>query len=156
VNEASRERAAPPPAEHGARLRLRGAAAEITIRDPLETLWRGWWLLLAVIALALLVTTAALKLQSPLDRATMVVAPAPTDLSAASQLASELERFAGLAALAQSPAKLERVSDLERYAQLFGSAALAARLQAEHGLLQIVFEDDCDAENQVWRRPRTS
>ena len=153
VNEASPERAAPPPAERGARLSLRDAAAEITIRGLLETLGRGWWLLLAAIVLALLVTAAALKLQSPLYTATMIVAPAPTDLSAASQLASELERFASLATLAQSPAKLERVSDLERYVQLFGSTTLAARLQAEDGLLQIVFADDWDAEAQAWRRP---
>ena len=153
MNEASPERAAPPPAERGARLSLRDAAAEITIRGLLETLGRGWWLLLAAIVLALLVTAAALKLQSPLYTATMIVAPAPTDLSAASQLASELERFASLATLAQSPAKLERVSDLERYVQLFGSTTLAARLQAEHGLLQIVFVDDWDVEAQAWRRP---
>ena len=153
VNEASPERAVPPPAERGARLSLRGAAAEITIGGLLQTLLRGWWLLLAAIVLAVLVTTVALKLQSPLYSATMIVAPAPTALSAASQLASELEQFASLATLAQSPAKLERVSDLERYVQLFGSTTLAARLQAEHGLLQIVFEDDWDAENQAWRRP---
>jgi LPS O-antigen subunit length determinant protein (WzzB/FepE family) len=133
---------------------LRGAAAEITIRGLLETLWRGWWLLLVAIVLALLVTTVALKLESPLYTATMIVAPAPTDLAAASQLASELEEFASLATLAQSPVKLERVSNLERYVLLFGSTALAARLQAEHGLLQTVFESDWDAENQVWRQPQ--
>jgi capsular polysaccharide biosynthesis protein len=155
VNEATPERAAPSSAERGAPWTLRGAAAEITIAGLLRTLLRGWWLLLAAIVLAVLVTTVALKLQSPLYTATMIVAPAPTDLSAASQLASELEQFASLATLAQSPAKLERVSDLERYVQLFGSTTLAARLQAEHGLLQIVFEDDWDAENQVWRRPRS-
>ena len=152
VNEATAERAAPSAAQ-GARFSLRGAAAEITIRGLLETLWRGWWLLLAAIVLALLVTTVALKLSQPLYTASMIVAPAPTDLSAASQLASELEQFASLATLAQSPAKVERVSDLERYVQMIGSPTLAARLQAEHGLLQIVFEEDWDAENQVWRRP---
>ena len=137
VNEATAERAAPSAAQ-GARFSLRGAAAEITIRGLLETLWRGWWLLLAAIVLVLLVTTVALKLSQPLYTASMIVAPAPTDLSAASQLASELEQFASLATLAQSPAKVERVSDLERYVQMIGSPTLAARLQAEHGLLQIV------------------
>jgi capsular polysaccharide biosynthesis protein len=154
VNEASPERAASSPGAHGARLSLRGAAAEITIRGLLETLVRGWWLLLAAIVLAVLVTTVALKLESPLYTATMIVAPAPTDLTAASQLASELEEFASLATLAQSPVKLERVSNLERYVLLFGSTALAARLQAEHGLLQMAFDSDWDAENQVWRQPQ--
>ena len=93
----------------------------------------GLWLVLAVIILAVLVTALALKLRSPLYTATMIVAPAQTDLGAASQLASELEQYANLAALAQTPAKLETVSDLERYVQLFGSTTLAARLQDEHG-----------------------
>jgi len=154
VNEALHERAARPAAERGARLSLRSAAAEITIRGLLETLLRGWWLLLAAIVLAVLVTAVALKLQSPLYTATMIIGPAPTDLTAASQLASELEQFARLATLAQSPAKIERVSDLERYLQLFGSTTLAARLQAEHQLLQTVFENEWDAEQQAWRRPR--
>ena len=154
VNEAIPERASRAgSAARGRHLGLRSAAAEITIRSLLATLAHGWWLLLAAIVLALLVTTVALKLQSPLYSATMIVAPAPTDLTAASQLASELEQFASLATLAQSPAKIERVSDLERYLQLFGSTALAARLQAEHQLLQIVFENDWDAEQQAWRRP---
>ncbi len=154
MNEAISERAAEPSAARGPRFGLRSAAAEITIRSLLETLARGWWLLLAAIVLALLVTAVALKLQSPLYSATMIVAPAPTDLTAASQLASELEQFASLATLAQSPAKIERVSDLERYLQLFGSTALAARLQAEQQLLQTVFENDWDAEQQAWRRPQ--
>lgn len=153
MNEATPERAAPSSAERGAPWSLRGAAAEITISGLLRTLLRGWWLLLAAIVLAVLVTAVALKLEQPVYTASMIVAPAPTDLSAASQLASELEQFASLATLAQSPAKLERVSDMERYIQLFGSTTLAERLQAEHGLLQIIFEDEWDAENQVWRRP---
>jgi hypothetical protein len=154
VNEAVSEPAAEPSAGRGARFRPRGAAAEITIRSLVETLWRGWWLLLAVVVLALLVTAAALKLQRPLYTATLTLGPAPTDLSAASRLASELEEFASLAALAQNPAKLERISDLERYSQMLSSTTLAARLQEEHGLLQIAFEDDWDAERQAWRRPQ--
>jgi hypothetical protein len=83
----------------------------------------------------------------------MTVAPAQSDLSAASELASELEQFANLATLAQSAAKIERVSDLERYAQLFGSTALAARLEAEHHLLQLVFADQWDPQNRTWHPP---
>ena len=129
------------------------AASEITLPGLARTLWRGLWLVVAVIVLAVLVTAIALKLRSPLYTATMVVAPAQTDLGAASQLASQLEQYANLAALAQTPAKLEMVSDLDRYVQLFGSTALAARLQAEHALLQTVFADDWDAARQSWRRP---
>lgn len=130
------------------------AAREITIPGLVLTLWRGLWLVLAVIVLAVLVAALALKLRDPVYTATMMVAPAQTDLGAASQLALELEHYANLAALAQIPAKLETVSDLERYVQLFGSTALAARLQAEHGLLQRALADLWDAERQVWRQPQ--
>ena len=128
-------------------------AREITLPGLVRTLWRGLWLVLAAIILAVLVTALALKLRSPLYTATMIVAPAQTDLGAASQLASGLEQYANLATLAQTPAKLEMVSALERYVQLFGSITLARRLQAEHGLLQEVFAEDWDAERQTWRRP---
>jgi capsular polysaccharide biosynthesis protein len=130
------------------------AARDITFPGLVQTLWRGLWLVLAVMILAVLVSAVALKLRSPLYTATMVVAPAQTDLGAASQLAVELEQYANLAALAQTPAKLETVSDLERYVQLFTSTELAARLQAEHGLLQAAFADLWDPERQVWLRPQ--
>jgi hypothetical protein len=129
------------------------AARDITIPGLVQTLWRGLWLVLAAILLAVLVSAVALKLRSPLYTANMIVAPAQTDLGAASQLAIELEQYANLAALAQTPAKLETVSDLERYVQLFGSTTLAARLQDEHGLMQSAFADIWDAERQVWLRP---
>ncbi len=136
---------------------LRGAPPaprEISIPGLVQTTRRGIWLLLAVVVLSVLVTAIALKLRAPMYTATMVVAPAQADVSAASQLASELEQFASLATLAQTPPKIERVSNLERYAQLFGSTALAARLEAEHHLLQVVFADQWDPERQTWHAPR--
>jgi capsular polysaccharide biosynthesis protein len=136
---------------------LRGAPPalrEISIPGLVQTTWRGIWLLLAVVILCVLVTAIDFKLHRPIYTATMVVAPAQTDLSAASQLASEIEEFASLATLAQTPAKVEHVSNLERYAQLFGSTALAARLQAEHQLLQTVFGGQWDPEHQTWHPPR--
>jgi uncharacterized protein involved in exopolysaccharide biosynthesis len=126
---------------------------EITLPGMARTLWDGIWLLAAVVAATVLVTAVGLKLRPPLYTATMTVAPAQADLSAASQLASELEQFANLATLAQSAAKIERVSDLERYAQLFGSTTLAARLDAEHHLLQLVFADQWDPQTRTWHPP---
>jgi len=141
-------------AERAHRAAVGPTAREITIPGLTRTLWRGLWLVLAMIVVAVLVTALGLKARSPLYTATMIVAPAQTDLGAASQLASELEQYANLAALAQTPVKLEMVSDLERYVQLFGSTTLAARLQAEHGLLQSVFADEWDPERQSWRPPQ--
>jgi uncharacterized protein involved in exopolysaccharide biosynthesis len=129
------------------------AVREITIPGLVRALQRGLWLVLAVAGLALLATALVLKQQVPLYTATMTVAPAETDLSAASQLASQLEQFARLAMLAQTPAKFEQVSELERYVQMFRSTTLAARLRAEHHLLQTIFADDWDAERQSWRPP---
>ncbi|HSA83017.1 MAG TPA: Wzz/FepE/Etk N-terminal domain-containing protein [Geminicoccaceae bacterium] len=141
-------------ADRARRAAVGPTAREITIPALVQTLWRGLWLVLAVIVLAVLVAALALKVRSPLYTATMIVAPAQTDLGAASQLASGLEQYANLAALAQTPVKLEMVSDLDRYIQLFGSTTLAARLQAEHGLLQEVFADYWDAERESWRPPQ--
>jgi uncharacterized protein involved in exopolysaccharide biosynthesis len=142
------------PADRPPRAAVGPVAREITIPGLVRTLWRGLWLVLALIVVAVLVAALALKVRSPVYTATMIVAPAQTDLGAASQLASELEQYANLAALAQTPAKLEMVSDLERYVQLLGSTTLAARLQAEHRVLQSVFADMWDAERQSWRPPQ--
>jgi capsular polysaccharide biosynthesis protein len=130
-----------------------GAWREITIPGLVRTLWRGLWLVAAVILLAVLATGFVLKLEAPVYTATMIVAPAQADLSAASQLASQLEQFASLATLAQTPAKIEQVSELERYVQLFRSTTLASRLQAEHQLLQTIFVDQWDPQRQSWRTP---
>ena len=120
------------------------AVRDIYIPGLVWTLWRGRWLVAAVIVLAVLATALT---------ASITVAPAQIDLSAASQLASQLKQFGSLATLAQTPAKFEQVSELERYVQLFRSTTLATRLQAEHQLLQAVFADDWDAERQSWRPP---
>jgi hypothetical protein len=128
-------------------------AGEISIPALITTFRGGIWLFAAVVAVCVLVTAIELKLRLPQYTATMTVAPADADFTAASQLAGELEQFAGLATLGQSAAKIERVSDLERYAQLFGSTALAERLQAEHPLLREVFADEWDPERQAFRPP---
>jgi len=156
VNEATPQASGEPAA--GAYLAERArrggfAAREITIPGLVRTLWRGLWLIAAVIVLAVLTTVLVLKREAPVYTATMIVGPAQTDLSAASQLASQLEQFASLATLAQTPAKIEQVSELERYVQLFRSTTLAGRLQAEHHLLQTVYADRWDPESQIWRRP---
>jgi uncharacterized protein involved in exopolysaccharide biosynthesis len=77
------------------------AVREITIPGFVRTLWRGLWLVVAVVVLAVLATALVLKQQVPLYTATMTVAPAEADLSAASQLASQVEQFASLAMLAR-------------------------------------------------------
>jgi LPS O-antigen subunit length determinant protein (WzzB/FepE family) len=158
VNEASPQSRREPDAdgylgERPIRAAVGPTAREITIPGLVRTLWRGLWLVLAVIVLAVLVTAVALKLREPVYTASMIIAPAQTDLGAASQLVRELEQYANFAALAQTPAKLETVSELDRYVQLFASTALAARLQAEHGLLQAAFADEWDPERQSWREP---
>ena len=140
-------------AERPIRAAVGPTAREITIPGLVRTLWRGLWLVLAVIVLAVLVTAVALKLREPVYTASMIVAPAQTDLGAASQSVRELEQYANFAALAQTPAKLETVSELDRYITLFASTTLAAKLQAEHGLLQAAFAEEWDPERQSWRKP---
>jgi uncharacterized protein involved in exopolysaccharide biosynthesis len=153
VNEASPEPRAQPAPDHGTQLSLRNSAAEITIRSLLVTLWRGRWLALATIVLALLATAAMLKLRVPLYTATMTIAPAEADLGAMSRLATDLEQYAELAALARVPLPVEGVSVIERYAQNYSSVQLAERLQAEQPLLQQIFSEEWDAERGAWQAP---
>jgi uncharacterized protein involved in exopolysaccharide biosynthesis len=143
VNEATANRRGAAPA----------AAREVSIPVLVQTTRRGVWLLGAVALVCVLITAVGLKLREPVYTATMIVAPAEADASAANQLASELGQMARFATLAQTPPKIERVSALERYLQLFGSTALAARLEAEHHLLRTVFADQWDPERQAWHPP---
>jgi hypothetical protein len=129
------------------------AGREITLRGLVTTLAHGWWLLVLVTLLCLVAAAVALKIRSPIYTATLVVAPAERDLSAASRLAVDLEQYAMLVALAQTPPRLDQVSPLERYVALLGSAALAARLEEEHSLLRRVFHDQWDETSETWRPP---
>jgi LPS O-antigen subunit length determinant protein (WzzB/FepE family) len=129
------------------------ASREISIPALVQTMRRGWCLVGAIALACMLITAIGLKLRQPVDTATMIVAPTPADLSASSELAAEIERFARLAALGQMPPGIGRVPALDRYAQLFGSTTLAARLETEHHLLRIVFADQWDTERQAWHAP---
>jgi len=127
----------------------RPAFGEITLRGLLLTLRSGLWLILAIAAI--LAAVVVLKRDGPVYTATMVVAPAQQDLGAASRLVSQLDQYADLAALAQTPARLEAVTTMELYLELLDSTELARRLQEEHQLLQEIFEDQWDAASQSWR-----
>jgi hypothetical protein len=160
VNDTSSRPAAPPsdlpPPEPRARAggpRHPDAAREITLRGLATTLARGWWLLVLVTILCMVAAAVALKMRTPSYTATLVVAPAERDLGAASRLAVELEQYAALATLAQTPTRMDQVSPLERYVELLGSAALAARLEEEHGLLRRLFADQWDEASGTWRPP---
>ena len=126
---------------------------EISVAGMLGTLLRGWWLLLLVTLIAMLAAAAYLRSRAPLYTATMIVAPASRDLGAVNRLVEDLDQYLNLAALAETPVKLERVSDMERYLEMFGSLALAERLEAEHGLLRQVFWSDWDEASQSWKAP---
>jgi LPS O-antigen subunit length determinant protein (WzzB/FepE family) len=127
---------------------------EISLAGLLTTLLRGWWLLVLVTLIAMLVAAAYLRNRVPLYTATMIIAPASRDLGAVNRLVEDLDQYLNLAALAETPVKLERISAMERYLQTFGSLALAERLQAEHGLLQQVFWRDWDEDSQTWKAPQ--
>jgi hypothetical protein len=129
------------------------ALREITLEWLLRILLRGRWLVLLVAAIAVAITAVFLKIWPPLYSATMTVAPTQIDLGAASQIATNLERYAELAVLAQVPARDERMSTMDRYVESFGSIELAGRLQASLGLLQTIYVEDWDAERAAWQPP---
>lgn len=143
------------PAEAPANRRAPGPAPsdQVTIRSLWTTFRRGWWLV-ALVALAAVVLSAVwLKLGEPAYEASMIVAPAERDLAAAGRLAAELEQYASLATLAQTPARLEQVSTLDRYLQLMGSIRLAEQLAAEHQVMPRIFVDQWDETAGEWQAP---
>jgi LPS O-antigen subunit length determinant protein (WzzB/FepE family) len=137
--------------DSGERTGRRPAFGEITLRGLLLTLRSGLWLVAAITIAAIVIAAIVLKRDGPVYTATMVVAPAQQDLGAASRLVSQLDQYADLAALAQTPARLEAVTAMDLYLELLDSTELARRLQEEHRLLQEIFEDQWDAASQNWR-----
>lgn len=126
---------------------------EISLPALIGTLRRGFWLILAIAALAVLGAAAVLKARPPVYTATMVVAPAERDLAAVGRVAAELQQYADFATLGQLPSRAEYVPTIDRYVELFSSVLLAQRLEREHGLLREVFDDEWDQEAQAWRAP---
>lgn len=129
------------------------AGREITLPGLVTTLRRGLWLLAATALVCVLIAAVALKLREPVYTAVMVVAPAERDVGAVSRLAADLEQYASLATLAQTPARLEQVSTIERYVELIGSVPLAERLDREHQLLKHIFASQWDEAREAWQPP---
>ncbi|HET6521148.1 MAG TPA: Wzz/FepE/Etk N-terminal domain-containing protein [Geminicoccaceae bacterium] len=126
---------------------------EITLRDLLDRLVRGKWLILIAALLSVAAAAVWLRTEDPVYTATMVVAPTQGDIGALANLASRIEEYAALATIGRVPAAFEPVSSMERYGQLLGSVELAERLQAKHGFLQRLLPNGWDPERQTWQRP---
>lgn len=126
---------------------------ELTLSGMVITLLRGWWIVALVILVALLATGASLKVRQPLYGAAMTIAPAELDLAVTDSLVEDLEQFANLATLAQRPTKLERISNIERYEAMIRSPQLAERLEEEPRIMQVIFRNEWDEDNQRWRQP---
>lgn len=126
---------------------------DLTLPGLIRALVRGLWLIAALALVALVVGIVILKSSKPQYTASMVVAPAGIDLGAASRLATNLEQYANLASLAQTPVKLEQVAPIERYVELLTSVRLARRLAEDQGMLKRVFADAWDADAGSWKPP---
>lgn len=125
---------------------------EFSLRDLFTRLWRGKWVVLATMAVAVLAVSAWMKVADPLYTTRMVVAP--TGESRTGALANRLQQYAGLASLAgiELPSD-ERVSSFTRFEQLIGSVTLARRLQEKYVILQKLNESRWDPESQRWLPP---
>jgi capsular polysaccharide biosynthesis protein len=133
------------------RIERRPAFGEITLRSLVLTLFRGAWLLVAVVLLCVLAAGLNLKLGEPSYTASLVVAPAPRDLAAASRLSSRLDEYAEFASLAQTPTRMEAVSTIDLYQEVLTSPQLAERVQAEHPeVMHRVFREQWDAQSGTW------
>lgn len=126
---------------------------EIDLRDLVQQLWRGKWIICATTAAVFALVVTWMKLTDPLYTASAVIASATE--SGAGGLAGKLSHYSGLASLAgiDLPGE-ESVSPFTELMEIATSPTMAERLLEEQPeLLQTIFEDDWDAESESWVGP---
>ena len=101
---------------------------EITFRDLFFRVWRGKWVVLATMLVAVALVVYWMKITTPVYTASMVVAPAGE--TGASGMADRLSRFEGLASLVGIglPAS-QTVTPFIQFTELITSVAVTQRLQ---------------------------
>lgn len=142
-----------PPATTERRAPVGPAAREITLAGLWLTFRRGFWLIGLITLVAVLLAALALKLKEPLYEAGMTVAPASRDLAAAGRLVAELDQYAGLVGLAQTPGRFEPVSTLDRYLALLTSTKVAERLIDDPSLAAALVGAERDEQSGDWQPP---
>jgi Uncharacterized protein involved in exopolysaccharide biosynthesis len=129
-------------------------AAGRQLRDFVRTLRDGWRILLGCVGVALVLSTAAIRIVPPQYTASMVVGP--TARLGAAAMGARLPVLKGydMASAAAEPGPGDEIlSDFARYLELLTSIPIAERLLGDADLLHALFPDRWDVENERWRPP---
>ena len=135
-----------PKAEPVRLVETRPAESEISLRDLVDKVWSGKWIVLAALLASVALVSTWMKYTVPLYTASMMIAPAND--SGASGLSSQIARYSGLADLAHV-AKVLVVDRLRRAAcyrrTLEGLRQLDAHRLSDIGMTH------ADVESFAWR-----
>lgn len=121
----------------------------MSLKDLVQILWRGKWIILACsLALGIAATAAALN-KPKLYRAAVVVAPAANHNAAASGANALLSQFSGVAALAGIP--LDPSDGRAEAIAVLNSASLVSTYIERNNLLPELYPQIWDAQARRWR-----
>ena len=113
-------------------------------------IWLKWiWIPILLGGLALYSGYKDLRAFAPQSIASIIVAPTG---ELQEQTSTGVSGFAAQFGI-QIGTRVSSVSSFRRLRMMVGSVVLAEKLQAEHGLLQIIFSGSWDEATQNWARP---
>lgn len=127
----------------------------IDLRHLAAALWRGKWVILAMVLVAIGLGIDRLHSYVPRYMAKMVVSPSlssdPSMLGGAAGRGAQLNALAGLAGL--SIAGQAEATTFDRLKEAFKSFELAQTLDRKYGLFMRVYGGSWDPETKTWVRP---
>jgi hypothetical protein len=124
---------------------------EFTLATVIERTREGWRIPLVCAVAGVLLMILILPTMTPRYTVSMTVVPPPADQSQGSGGANSA--LSGILSLAGGSSLAQGNSYYMRYQKVLVSPAVAARMQKDYGMLQIVFQDQWDAENKQWKEP---
>ena len=128
------------------------ATDRIAFGDVLARLARRWWVIAAAVAATMALAAWYTATAPKVYTARMVIAPVGD--KGAGALAGRLAQYAQVASLAGLNLRPgQEVTNFDRFVRIVGSAALAERLEARHGLMRRLFAGSWDADSGTWKRP---
>jgi len=124
---------------------------EITLGRILQRTREGWPIPLFFAMAGAILMVLCLPFMTPKYTVSMTVVPPPSDQDRVGSGSNGA--LSGILSLASGSSLGQGGSYYLRYQKLLVSPAVAERLQANHRMLQIIFEDLWDKQNKQWKEP---
>lgn len=127
------------------------SSERIGLPETAAVLWRGKWLIVVVVVIAVAFTMLSLRQSTPHYTARMVVAP--VEASSTSGAGGTISRTANALGLSNILSGQDAVSPIGLYIETMRSVGLAESLQERHRLLQKLFPGIWSEERGEWAPP---